>query len=306
MQGRTFKCSDSRNIFYRVWKPAGGAETKAVLHILHGMAEHGGRYDDFARFLVSKGLAVVIQDHRGHGKSIENGLKGFFADAGGWQRVADDAFELSSAIANEFEDVPLFLMGHSMGSFLARTVMVQHPDLYDGVVIMGTGAGQGLVGAAGRVIARREIRKNGPRKPTIVMNNLSFGGYNKRFEPGRTGFEWLSRDPAQVDKYVADPLCGFVCTAEFYLDLLDGIAYANSARNASTLPKDLPLLIISGSMDPVGNFSKGVRKVYAMYQRAGLTDVTLALVEGARHEVLNETDRAQTYQRIYQWIRSRI
>lgn len=306
MQGRTFKCSDSRNIFYRVWKPAGGAETKAVLHILHGMAEHGGRYDDFARFLVSKGIAVVIQDHRGHGKSIENGLKGFFADAGGWQRVADDAFELSSAIANEFEDVPLFLMGHSMGSFLARTVMVQHPDLYDGVVIMGTGAGQGLVGAAGRLIARREIRKNGPRKPTIVMNNLSFGGYNKRFEPGRTGFEWLSRDPAQVDKYVADPLCGFVCTAEFYLDLLDGIAYANSARNASTLPKDLPLLIISGSMDPVGNFSKGVRKVYAMYQRAGLTDVTLALVEGARHEVLNETDRAQTYQRIYQWIRSRI
>ncbi|MDD3162817.1 MAG: lysophospholipase [Sphaerochaetaceae bacterium] len=306
MEKRNFTCSDSRVIAYRVWLPKKGNRIIAVVHILHGMAEHSARYDEFAKFLASNSIAVFAQDHRGHGDSILNGEKGFFADSNGWQRVADDAFELSSSIAAEFPGIPLFLMGHSMGSFLARTVMVQHPELYDGVIIMGTGASQGIVGSIGRLIAKGEVKKNGPHQPSEKMNKLSFGNYNKKFEPGATGFEWLSRDPEAVRKYVEDPLCGFVCTGEFYIDIIDGIKFANSGDNAQKLPKDLPLLIISGSMDPVGNFSKGVKKVYALYHDAGITDVTLKLVDGAHHELLNETDRKDTYKYLLGWISDHI
>lgn len=306
MEKRNFTCSDSRVLAYRVWLPRKGVRIIAAVHILHGMAEHGARYDEFAKFLAARSIVVVAQDHRGHGESIENGEKGFFLDSNGWQRVADDAFEISSSIANEFPGIPLFLMGHSMGSFLARTVMVQHPELYDSVIIMGTGAGQGLIGKIGKLIALHEIKKNGPHKPSEKMNNLSFSSYNKKFEPATTGFEWLSRDPEAVKKYVDDPLCGFVCTGEFYNDIIDGIAFANSNANAEKLPKDLPLLIISGTDDPVGGFSKGVRKVYQMYSDCGLADVTLKLVEGARHELLNETDRKDTFQFLLGWIKDHI
>lgn len=306
METRNFTCSDSRVLSYRVWMPAKGSVIVAVVHILHGMAEHSERYGDFAKFLNTKGIAVFAQDHRGHGASIENDEKGFFADCDGWQKIADDTFEISSAIATELPGIPLFLFGHSMGSFLARTVMVQHPELYDGVIIMGTGAGQGLVGTIGQYIAKKEVMKNGPHKPSQKMHNLGFNSYNKKFQPGPTGFEWLSRDNEQVKKYIADPLCGFVCTGEFYKDLLTGVAFANSRANAGKLPKDLPLLIISGSMDPVGNFSKGVNKVYNLYREAGLADVTLNLVDGARHELLNETNRKEIFQYLLAWIKDHI
>lgn len=306
MEKKSFTCSDSRVLSYRVWLPEKRSKIIALIHILHGMAEHSARYDEFARFLASNGMAVIAHDHRGHGGSIENGEKGFFADYDGWQRVADDAFEISSYIAAEFPRVPLFLMGHSMGSFLARTVMVQHPELYNGVVIMGTGAGQGLMGFFGKMIARGEVRKNGPHKPSEKMTRLSFGSYNKRFEPGETGFEWLSRDSEMVRRYVEDPLCGFPCTGEFYIDIIDGIRFANDRSNAEKLPKDLPLLIISGGMDPVGGFSSGVRKVSEMYRAAGLADVTTEIVEGARHELLNETNRKDTYVLLRNWIKDYI
>ena len=306
METRTFKCSDSRNIAYHVWLPPKGTGITAVVHILHGMAEHSARYDDFATFLNSQGIAVYAQDHRGHGESVENGEKGFFADNGGWQRVADDAYELSGSIATENPGVPLFLMGHSMGSFLARTLMVQHPNLYNGVIVMGTGAGQGLLGVIGRRIALCEVRKNGSRKPSVKMNALSFSSYNKRFQPGVTGFEWLSRDTAQVKKYVDDPMCGFLCTGEFFVDIIDGIRLANSRQNASRIPRDLPVLLISGQEDPVGNFGKGVQKVFRMYTECGLTDLTLKLVPGARHELLNETDRQNSYDYLLDWIRGHV
>lgn len=306
MERRSFICNDSRALSYLAWLPAKDQKTVAVLHILHGMAEHAERYDSFAKYLNSHNIAVFAQDHRGHGQSIENDLKGFFADKNGWNRVVEDAIELSDYISGLYTGVPLFLMGHSMGSFMARCVMVKRAELYDGVIIMGTGAAQGVVGKAGQVIANMQIKKNGPHMPSLSMNKLAFGSYNKKFRPALTGFEWLSRDTKQVRKYINDPLCGFVCTAEFFKDLLTGIEEANNKANAKLLPKALPLLIISGSDDPVGNFSKGVKTVYKLYLNAGLKNVQLKLIEGGRHEILNETNKTEVYKVLLDWLNSLI
>ena len=270
------------------------------------MAEHSDRYAKFAEYLNTLGIAVFAADHRGHGATASEDEIGWFAESDGWNRVADDAFELANFITSQQYVNTTFLMGHSMGSFLARTVMVKHPDFYSGVIIMGTGCGKGIVGKIGKLICKREIKKNGTKSPGITMNKLSFGAYNKAFEPTVTDFDWLSRDAKEVEKYVKDDKCGFMCTNGFFYDLLTGIEFANSKSNAERLPKDLPLLIISGEMDPVGDMGKGVRKVYQLYTGAGIADVTLKLIPGARHELLNETNKKEVYEIIANWLDAHI
>ncbi|MGH0052654.1 MAG: serine aminopeptidase domain-containing protein, partial [Sphaerochaetaceae bacterium] len=199
-----------------------------------------------------------------------------------------------------------FLLGHSMGSFLARCLMVQHSDLFDGVILMGTGASQGILGKIGKMIARSHVNTYGSTHPDTKMDKMSFGSYNKKIPNAKTSFDWLSRDEEQVAKYIDDPLCGFVCTSKFFEDLLEGIEMANDVALAKKLPSDLSILIISGSEDPVGKFSKGVRNVYELYRSCPIADITLNLVEGARHELLQETNREQTAQQIYTWIKQRL
>ncbi|WP_320129976.1 alpha/beta hydrolase [uncultured Sphaerochaeta sp.] len=303
---RELSCSDGHMLYYRVWLPQGAP--KAVLHILHGMAEYSERYDRFAVYLNTKGIAVYAQDHRGHGLTamkVKEQL-GWFAQKDGWMRIAEDAFELSNIIASDYPNTSLFLMGHSMGSFLARTLMVQHSDMYDGVIVMGTGCSMGVLGKIGKMIARHHVKKNGMYFQDTMMDKMSFGSYNKRIPDARTSFDWLSSDPEEVKKYVDDPLCGFVCTSKFYEDMLEGIEYANDVNKAREIPKDLPILIISGSMDPVGNYGKGVQKVYDLYKDMGISDITLHLVENGRHEILNETSRKETMQYLYTWLKKRI
>lgn len=304
---RELTCSDGHVLCYRVWIPQ-GTPVKAVLHILHGMAEHSERYDRFATYLNAKGIAVYAQDHRGHGLTAtkNNDQLGWFAEKDGWLRVAGDATELSNAIASDFPKQSLFLMGHSMGSFLARTLMVQHPDVYDGVIIMGTGCSQGLLGKIGKGIARRHVKKNGMHFVDKQIDAMSFGSYNKKIQNPATPFDWLSCDTDEVKKYIDDPFCGFVCTSKFYEDILDGIAFANDGEKARKLPKDLPILIISGDSDPVGNYGKGVRKVFNMYKDVGISDISLYLVKDGRHEILNETSRSETTEYLYSWLKKRI
>ncbi len=304
---RELVCSDGKRLAYRVWVPD-GIQVEAVLLILHGMAEHSLRYDGFATFLNSKGIAVYAPDHRGHGETAQRSGDplGWFAEREGWQRVISDAYELTNTILADYPRSSLFLLGHSMGSFLARGLMVQHSDLYDGVILMGTGASQGLLGKIGKMIAQNHINKHGSTYPDAMLDKMSFGSYNKKIRDAKTSFDWLSRDDEQVAKYIEDPLCGFVCSAGFFKDLLDGVELANDAQKARRLPKDLSLLIISGSEDPVGGFSKGVRKVWELYRSCDLSDITLDLVEGARHELLQETNRDQTAGYLYSWINQRV
>lgn len=302
MADNVFICSDGHRLAYNLWLPSPDIETKAFLQILHGMAEYSDRYEKFARYLNRKGIAVFADDHRGHGATASEDEIGWFAESNGWDRISDDAFELANFVTSQFGATTTFLLGHSMGSFLARTVMVRHPDFYSGVVIMGSGASKGISGKIGKMVAKHEIKKNGSKSPGVLMNKLSFGSFNKQFEPNITDYDWLSRDPKEVEKYINDDKCGFLCTNGFFYDLLTGVEVANSRENAESLPKDLPLLIISGDMDPVGDYGKGVKKVYKLYSNAGIVDVTLKLIPDARHELLNETNRREVYDIISKWL----
>lgn len=297
-------CSDGKKIYYRSWLPENN-NIHSVVHIFHGMAEHGARYDRFATYLNSLGIAVYAQDHRGHGLTASDEELGWFSDKHGWQRVLDDGLELSRLIVGTHPGKDLFLFGHSMGSFLVRALIALYPEFYDGAVICGTGAGQGMMGKIGKILARsRSIIHHGHR-PDKLLDKLSFGEFGKAFQPQKTSFDWLSRDEKEVQAYLEDPMCGFVCTSRFFVDLLDGIELANNRNLIARIPKDFPLLIISGANDPVGKFGKGVQEVYALYKNARLDDVTLNLVKGARHELLNETNRNEIHVVIGRWLETR-
>ncbi len=304
---RELDCSDGKTVQYRVWIPD-ERQIEGVLLILHGMAEHSLRYQRFALFLNSKGIAVYAPDHRGHGLTgqQEGDTLGYFAEREGWQRVVEDAYELSNIILSDFPKKPLFLLGHSMGSFLARSLIVDHSDLFDGVIIMGTGSSQGLLGKVGKMIARSHVSKHGSKYPDALLDKMSFGSYNKKIPNAQTPFDWLSRDKEQVAAYIEDPLCGFVCTSKFFEDLLDGVQMANDPLKARKLPVDLPVLIISGTKDPVGGYGKGVRRVYELYRDSNISDITLSLVPEARHELLQETNRLSTKEYLYNWMKRRI
>lgn len=299
--------SDGFRLACRIWEPRSRRNPVGLLHILHGMAEHSARYEDFASFMTSQGFIVCAHDHRGHGLSVDRPEnRGWFSDNDGWFRVAEDAWEISYAVSSDYPDVPVFLFGHSMGSFLARTAMVKHPSFYSGIIICGTAPGQGIAGRLGLALARGEVRRYGSHHVSKRLDKLSFGGYNRRFAPARTAFDWLSRDIHAVDEYVADDNCGFVCTSGFFADLLTGIAYVNDRHVTAQVPRDLPLLIISGDKDPVGKFGRGVRAVYGMYHDANVSDVTLKLFPGGRHEILNEIDKEDVYAYVLDWLRRRV
>ena len=306
MADKVFTCSDGRVLSYNLWLPSPNIEIKAFLQILHGMAEHSGRYSRFAEYLNKQGYAVFCADLRGHGAKASEDELGWFAETDGWERIAEDSFELANHLTSQYNASMTFLLGHSLGSFLATTVLVKHPDFYSGGIIMGTGCSKGLMGKMGKLICKRQIRKNGSKSPGVTMNKLSFGAYNKAFEPVATDFDWLSRDAKEVEKYVKDPRCGFLCTNGLFYDLLTGIEFANNRANIRKLPKDIPIMIISGEMDPVGDFGKGVRKVYNLFVNAGIVDVKLELIPGARHEVLNETNRKEVYGILADWLDSHI
>ncbi len=299
---RTMKASDGADISVTVWpvdNPVG------VVQIAHGMAEYVDRYDHFARALNEEGYAVYGNDHRGHGRTAGNeDNTGYFADEDGWHRVVQDMYEVSTMIRNDHPGLPLFLFGHSMGSFLSRNYIALHGQDLQGVVLSGTGGDPGLVGKIGAWIAKREKRKKGARARSPRLDKLSFGAFNKAFEPTRTDFDWLSRDPEQVDRYVQDPYCGFVCTAGFFVDLMEGLTLIHRKDTIQAIPQELPILFASGSMDPVGQQTKKVRQVAQSYRDAGVRDVQEKYYEGGRHEILNEINRDQVAADIIQWMKN--
>ena len=296
-----FTCSDGHKLAYNLWLPSGD-RIKAFVQILHGMAEYSDRYEKFALFLNSKGIGVFAPDHRGHGDTANPDEVGWFYESNGWERVCKDAFELADYITSLYSVSTTFLLGHSMGSFLARTLMVEHLDFYSGVILSGTGANRGIEGKLGEFICKREIKKNGTKSRGTIVNKFFFKSLNKHIENSKTDFDWLSCDSNEVEKYIRDPKCGFICTYQFFLDLFEGIKIANDPLKAAAIPKDLPILIISGENDPVGNMGKGVKKVYKLYKNAGIADVSLKLLPNARHEILNEINKQEVYDIITSWI----
>lgn len=276
-------------LYVRVWEPEN--QPKAVLQIVHGMAEHIERYDRFARYLNQNSILVVGADNASHGKSIsKDGIRGYFGAEHGWNSLIQDIQSVHSIIKQSYCGLPCILFGHSMGSFLARSYAARHGDDLDGFIFCGT-AGKNPALPVAKVLARSEIRKNGASTPSRLLDKLSFGAYNNAFKPNRTPFDWLSRDEAEVDKYVDDPACGFVFTAAGFRDLFDGLGEVSGPQWARRVPKR-PILLIAGDADPVGANGKGVKQVEAWLVQSGHR-VKCILYPGARHELLNETNREQ-------------
>ena len=287
MEQRTLITGDGHELFYRVWDVP---DAKATLHINHGMAEHSLRYSRFAEYLNTLGIAVYAQDHRGHGYTKAEDEKGWFAENDGWKLVVSDSWELDKVISSDYPQLPHILFGHSMGSFIARIVLAGHSQAFSAAVICGTGASQGIAGAFGKILAGHHARRQGSKMPDQTFERIAFGSYVRRF-PGEGAFGWLSRDRKEVEKYEKDPLCGFTCSSAFYRDLMMLIEKANDRRLISAIRKDIPVMIISGAMDPVGGYGRGVMKVHELYRKAGIKDVRLVLLPDDRHEILNELDR---------------
>ncbi len=286
----------------RVWEPEG--RPKAVLQIVHGMAEHIDRYDDFAGFFVRNGILVVGADIASHGKSRESGgAKGYFGEKDGWSKLVEDIRALYRAIKQVYDDVPYFLFGHSMGSFLVRTYAARHGDDMDGFILCGT-AGNNPALPVAKFIAKAEIKNKGATAQSKALNELSFGAYNKAFRPNRTEFDWLSVNEANVDGYVADEECGYVFTAGGFSDLFDGLAEIGAKDWAKKVPIK-PMLLIAGALDPVGAMGKGPREVEKSLTATG-HDVKLILYEGMRHEVHNENGKEQVYADILSFLEAHI
>jgi alpha-beta hydrolase superfamily lysophospholipase len=297
----TLDTSDGVPVTVHRWEPAGAV--RGVVNLVHGMAEHARRYDHVADALTTAGYAVYAEDHRGHGETAASPEDlGFLAEERGWARVLDDLHRVTGRARRDHPDVPVFLLGHSMGSFLAQQYLFTFPGELDGVILSGSNGPIGPLGAAAAAVARVEQRRLGPRGRSAVLDKLVFGAYNKPFEPARTGFDWLSRDPTEVDAYVADERCGFVATTRMYADLFAGLRVIGQVeRVRAGAPRDLPILIFAGSEDPVGGAS-GTAALVAHYERAGLTAVAHRVYDGGRHEMFNETDRDEVIADVVRWL----
>lgn len=286
------------------WMPEGSPA--AVVQIVHGIAEFAERYDGFARFLNSLGYVVVAEDHMGHGRSINGGgIQGYFH--GGWFTAVEDTYELLQRTRQEFPDVPYVLLGHSMGSFMTRTILSRHPDSgISAAVICGSGWQSKMILNTGIGACELVCKLKGEQKPSKELENLVFANYNQRVEHPRTPVDWLTRDSKIVDEYIANPLCGFTPTAGLMRELLKGIRFIQKPENLAAMNKELPVLFFSGGDDPVGSYGKGVRRAAEEFRQAGMKDVTCKLYPLGRHEILNEINKEEVYQDVASWISGKL
>lgn len=287
------------------WLPEGDA--RAVLQISHGVAEYILRYELFAEYLTARGFAVVGHDHLGHGDSVAEGAaRLYFGPKGSWNRVVDDIYTRRQLAGKRFPGVPYFLLGHSMGSFLARTYLIRYPGTVDGAVIMGTGQQSPALIAGGKAVAAAESARIGEDKASPLVEKLAFGAYNKRFAPNRTANDWLSVSEENVDRYLEDPLCGGTPTSGLFREMLGGLTFVARPENLRKMNLNTPILFISGEMDPVGDCGRGVRKAYRSFQRAGVRDVSLKLYPELRHEILCEDCKETVFADIFQWLDEKV
>lgn len=292
--------SDEHDVYYELYEPE---KPIGHIHIIHGMAEHIGRYEEFAHFLASKGFMVSGHDQRGHGKTAErNGVQGYFADEEGFSRIVADVEEIIEAVQPEDRELPFILFGHSMGSFVARRFIQLHSEDISRVVLSGSGGNPGAAGKAGLAIASAASKLQGKTGISPLLGNLTFGSFMKQFKGEESAFAWLSRDSSEVAKYEADPMSGNRSTNQFYVDLFTGLGLIHQKGEVARIRNDLPLLLISGSEDPVGGNGKGIFQAAEQYRKAGLLHVKVYIAEGGRHELLHEIDKEAHFETIADWM----
>ncbi len=286
------------------WSP--GGKVRAVVQIVHGVVEHMGRYGAFARFLADRGYLVVGGDHLGHGKTVDDGKYGYLGRKNGWTLATADVRSLRVLMGERCPGVPYFLFGHSMGSFLVRTYLCAYPGTVSGAILSGTGQEKAALVAAGRVLASAVCALKGPDTVSDLVYDLALGGYNKQFRPNRTSADWISRDEAVVDSYLADPFCTFKPTAGLFRDMMEGLQYISDRKNLAMMDPRTPVYLFSGDNDPVGANGKGVEKVYGYFKAAGTKDLTMKLYPGGRHEMLNEINRDEVCADVLAWLEAHV
>lgn len=302
----TFDSRDGQSKIHAVrWVPE--EKVVCILQIVHGMAEYIERYEDLAQYLGEKGVLVTGDDHLGHGKSVaENGVYGYFCEQDPATVIVRDVHRLKKLTQEEYPGVPYVILGHSMGSFILRNYLFRYGTGIQGAIVCGTGSQPQALVKFSRMVVALQGAFLGQKHVDKMMDKMAFGSYNKRIENPRTAFDWLCTDESVVDAYVKDKLCGFIFTVNGFRTLFTLLDRLNQEENINAMPKTLPIHFISGDMDPVGNYGKGVRKAYADFEKAGMERISLKLYPGGRHELLNETNRKQVYEDLYPWIMERV
>lgn len=292
-------CSGSRIHGCR-WEPKG--EPRGVVQIVHGISEHVDRFEPLALYLTSMNYVVVAEDHMGHGRSIsEECPQGYFL--GGWFAAVEDTRTLMRYTMGKYPNLPYILLGMSMGSFMVRTILAKYPDSgISGAVLCGTAWKNPMVLFAGRQTCDMICRVTGGKKPDPVLQKLIFGNMNRGIPDAAYDHSWLCRDEDVVQYYESDPLCGAPATASLYRDMLDGIAYIQDPKHLSAMEKGLPVLFLSGDRDPVGDFGAGVRACAEAFRKAGMEQVTVQLYPGARHDILNDTEKEAVWSGLHSWM----
>jgi alpha-beta hydrolase superfamily lysophospholipase len=295
------KSFDGKNLHLLQWKHT-DEPPKAVLHIVHGMAEYADRYDDFARFMTENGFVVYANDHRGHGFTQTDGKLGFFDANDGWTLVVKDIKTISDYIKEQHPDIPYIILGHSMGSFISRTFVIKYPNVANALILSGTAYHPGKIAKVGKTIASIQKILFKAHSPSYLLNYLTFGSYTKKYKNVKTKFDFLSRDPEIVRKYIHDDLCGFICPNSFFIDLLNGLDFIHDENNIRKMNLDTPILLAAGKDDPVGEYGKGVEKVFEMFKKININNLDIILYPEARHEIINELNKMEVYNDLLKWI----
>lgn len=288
------------DIYAQSAAPIDYGRIKGIVQISHGMAEYSNRYARFALELCKSGYAVFVSDHVGHGSSVtDKDMLGYFGEAGE-ETWVEDLKTLTDIIKSEYNDLPLYLLGHGMGSLIARKYTAKYGYLLDGVIFTGT-SGQNPALTIGIQLANTLIKQNGPKYRSELLDTIAFGAYNRKTEK-RTECDWVSRDREEVDKFIADDLCGYKYTVSGMKALFMTLKAVSTRRWYNSVPLSMPIFLLSGSMDPIGDYSKGVNEVYKTLKKTGHKHVALKIYEGARHEILNEINRKEVFGDIIDWL----
>lgn len=292
------------NIHMVMWEP--DKEVLGVIEIVHGVTEHIMRYEEMANYLTNKGIAVVGIDLLGHGLSTNNGMKKmYFGGVGSWDYVVSDVDTCLNNIKEIYPDVPVTLLGFSLGSFVARTYLINRNNIVNAAVLVGTGLNSNLEIKLAQSVVKSETKKYGDAVATDKIKSLTFDTYNRKFAPNRTDYDWLCSSNEMLDEYIDDPLRGGVMTVGLFREMLNGMAYTGNKNNVKKMNKNMPILLLSGSKDPVGGMGKGVNKVCHLFKSCGIQDTELKIYDGLRHDILHEDIRYDIYEDIYNWMKSR-
>lgn len=302
MKSFYFKSHDNKQIFLHTWEEV--ENPLGVIQIFHGMAEHGARYDDFAKFLNNKGYIVYADDHRGHGKTSESIDKLGYLGENGFDNIVRDEYFITNIIKEKYPNLPVFIFAHSFGSFIGQEYINRYSNKVNGVILSGSAKQSGIDAKAGLVFTTLYKKFFDDSKKNPFLESLIFGNYCKKEKDNKSSFAWLSSDIDQVKRYETDEYCGTVFTTNFYHNMFTGFKSLYIKEKADKIHKSLPIFIIAGDMDPVGKYGKSVQKLYAYYKDLNLNNVNIKLYPNGRHELINEKNNLCIYNDIYSWISS--